>query len=174
MNKKIIIYASVLAVFLMVMVPNISAVEYYSVKEVIVEKYVGFELGIDTILEKLENFLDFPSTLIVLITSILQAIFVISSYLLAQFVVANAENILIGIIFNFLSATLTGLIISKWSEYIRNNFELSTLDELILNYLPMIVYYIFAIIYIIFRFGNSSKNNTDNNKISIKPIVLNI
>ena len=61
MNKKIILYASVLAVFLMVMVPNISAVEYYSVKEVIVEKYVGFELGIDTILEKLENFLNHPT-----------------------------------------------------------------------------------------------------------------
>lgn len=174
MNKKIILFGIVLAFFIMVMVPNISALEYQTVKEAYVEKNVNVEYLIDNLLQKLENFLELPTTLIVLITAILQAIFVISSFLLAQFLVKNVDNILIGIIFNPLSGALTGFIISKWSSYIQNNFELSKIDELILSYLPMIIFYIFAMIYIFIGFDNSSQKNTDNNFFSINTVASDI
>ena len=162
MNKKIILFVSVIAVFLMVMVPNIDAVEYHTLKEKIVEKNVNVGLAVNAIWEKFENFLELPTTLIVLITAILQALFIICMYLFGQLILTSADNLLIGFIFSMLSGMCTGFIISKWSRYIENNFELSELDELILNFLPIIIYYIFGFLYIIFSFNDSSQKDLDN------------
>ena len=167
MNKKIILIVSALAVFLMVMVPNIDALEYNTIKEKIVEKNVNVNLIVNSIWEKLENFLELPSTLIVLITAILQALFVLSLSFIGQSVLVNADNFLIGFILNILIGFISGLILSKWINYIINNFELSELDELILNFLPIILYYFIAFLYILFSFTDSSQKDMDNKLSSL-------
>ncbi len=172
MNKKIILFVSVLAVFLMVMVPNIDAVEYRTVNEVIVEKNMNVKFLKNSLWEKLENLFELSTTLIILLTASLQALFMIGMYLFGQIILTNADNLFIGFIISMVSGMLTGVIISKWSNAIINNFELSKIDELILNFLPMIIYYIVSFIYIFLRFGDSSQKNTDNNVSSINPVHL--
>ena len=147
MKKRIILFGSLLAVFLMVMIPNISAVEYQTVKEIYdnkndaVQSTLGFLFNKIDLLTSISNFL-------IILTEILQGFFMAGIYILSLTLLDSIENSVIGLIIYIILMNITAFILHKWDESISKNYELTKIQEIISEFGEYVVFSIIETIYV--------------------------
>ena len=152
--KKTILFTSLLAVFLMLMIPNISAVEYQTINGTYNQK----SDTIQRMLDFLANTTEFSNTIsnfIVILYEILQGFFLISMFMLSTMVLDSSDNRFIAFILYYGLAVLSGFISSKCDIFMTDHFDLTTIQELIIDYGG----YLMIILYILI---NNYSNEIDN------------
>lgn len=128
----------------MVIAPNITAVEYQEVKEEINEKSNDI-LSIFSSKAKINNNLlkIIPINFIIILSVILQSILFIGLAEVIITVLASIENDLLAFLLPTISGFIFGWFLSAWNSKISDIFDLTNLQDLILEGTPYLIYFLY-------------------------------
>ena len=145
MNKKTVIFGSIFTIFILVMMPNLSAIEFNTVKDVYSENTNLMISKTTSILDKF-HLSDLMFNLFIILTAILQGLLIISGLELGEFLFTSIDIRIIGAFFSFLISLLTGFLFAQWSFSFKENNDLTELQELLFDSLPWIMYYLYVLL----------------------------
>lgn len=156
MNKKTVIFGSIFTIFILVMMPNLSAIEFNTVKDVYTENTNLMISQTTTILDKF-HLSDSMLNLLIILTAILQGLLMIGSLELYELFISNTDYPILGLFISFIIIFSTGFFLSNWNSSFKENNNLTEFQELFLDSIPWLLYYG----YIILRSFNIFKDRSD-------------
>ena len=144
MKKKTILFGSLFAVFILVMVPNINALEFQELKEDFKEKNDHIISIFDSLANKNIDILNrFYTNLIIILSIIFQSTIIVELGLSALKISESTDSDLIGFLYSLLIGAIVGWLFYKWNERIYENHDLSVFQEVLLELVPWFVYAVY-------------------------------
>jgi len=145
MKKKTILFGSLFAVFILVMVPNINALEFRELKEDFKEKNDHIISIFNALANRNINVIKILSTnLIILLTIILQSIINVVMGLAILTISGSTDSDLISFIYPLLAGAIVGWLFYEWDERIYENHDVSVFQEVLLELVPWFVYAVYS------------------------------